>query len=387
MPRSINLPPPDIRSAVEPTLPGRLRALASVTVIATLLGGCGWTGVDGSYTGTAAAAGSDSTAEAKSADTPSAERPGTDGSDTSGSATPAPSPSAAASPSPTPAASPSPSPAASPSPSPAASPSPSPAPAGAVNNVDTMLTDMSQLNDMTLKGVDPSYGFAKGPGYVIMGNDPRGTNTPDWYKASYPWMVTNAYWNYLLPWFVLFEGQDNAATNTRLHLRNLKAFTKSRSTGAWTQVTSANSADGILCPQGSNYFHCTTSATIRSEASGGISSLPTTGFNLHGWYGGFKEINGPDIAAVITTMQVRLITNGSIDDRAQARYLAQIGADYYPAARSADTVLPAVGMSRAKLMTTEWQSITMTTLSDVGKQEPGGGITAAELRANPPPLD
>ncbi|MGE0799931.1 MAG: hypothetical protein AB7G13_23200 [Lautropia sp.] len=250
-----------------------------------------------------------------------------------------------------------------------------------------MLSDMSRMNDMTLKGVNPSYGFAKGPGFVIMGNDPRGTNTPDWYKAQYPWMVNGNYWNFLLPWFVIFEGQENAAYNTRIHLRNLKAYTKSRATGAWTQVTSTQSADGILCPQGSNYFHCQTSATITSEPSGGVSSLPQVGFNLHGWYGGFKEINGPDIAAVITTMQARLITNGANDDRAQARYMAQVGADYYPAARSADTVLPAVGMSRAKMLTSEWQSITMTTLSDVGSQEPGGGITTAELRANPPPLE
>ena len=87
--------------------------------------------------------------------------------------------------------------------------------------MDVVVSDMSRLNDLTLKGVDLKYGFAKGPGYVIMGNDPRGTNTPDWYKSSYPWMVTNAYWNYLLPWFVQFEGEGNAATNTRIHMRNM----------------------------------------------------------------------------------------------------------------------------------------------------------------------
>jgi hypothetical protein len=29
----------------------------------------------------------------------------------------------------------------------------------------------------------------------------------------------------------------------------------------------------------------------------------------------------------------------------------------------------------------------MSTFSDVGKQEPGGGVTAAQMKANPPPLD
>ena len=252
-----------------------------------------------------------------------------------------------------------------------------------------MVSDMTKLNDLVLKGVNPMYGFARGPGYVIMGNDPRGTNTPDWYKASYPWMNNGNYWNYLLPWFVQFEGEGNAATNTRIQMRYMKVFIKSRSSGTWYKVNKSDGVGGILCPQGSNYFHCPESGVLTVESPGTVSSLPVAAHNLHGWWGGRELITGNDIAAVVVTIQARLVVGdpGRGDDRAKAKYLIQVGADYYPTNGSAETVLPAVGISRAKLLTNDWQPFSMSTFSDVGKQEPGGGITAAQMRADPPPLD
>lgn len=260
---------------------------------------------------------------------------------------------------------------------------------GTLNSVDTMISDMSKLNDLTLKGVDLKYGFARGPGIVVLGNDPRGTNTPDWYKQSYPWMNNGTYWNFLLPWFVQFEGEGNTATNTRIQMRNMKVFIKTRSTGAWYKVNKSESVGAILCPQGSNYFHCPQSGVVRTESSGGVSSLPIGGLNLHGWWGSREGINGPDIAAVVITLQARLAVNSAsaVDDRSKAKYLIQVGADYYPTDGSAETVLPSVGVSRAKLLSSDWQAFTMATMSDVGLQEPGGGISSAEMRANPPPLD
>ncbi len=258
----------------------------------------------------------------------------------------------------------------------------------AVNRVDTLISDMDLMNDITLKGVNASHGFATGPGHVIMGNNPRGTNTPDWYKRSYPWLATDSYWNYLLPWFVHFEGEGNQASNTRIEMRNMRVFMKRRSNGEWSQVNRSQSVGAIECAQASNYFECPLSGDVRKEAEG-VSALPLAGHNLHGWWGSREYVEGWDIAAVVVTLQARLgvhATNG-VDDRSKARYLVQVGADYYPSDGSPEAVLPAVGISRAKLLTSEWQSISMTTLSDVGKQEPGGGITAAELRASPPPLD
>ena len=64
-------------------------------------------------------------------------------------------------------------------PPPAAAPQDeSPAPSGAVNTVETVIADMRDLNEGALLNVNPSYGFSRGPGFVIQGNDPRGLNSP-----------------------------------------------------------------------------------------------------------------------------------------------------------------------------------------------------------------
>ncbi len=52
-----------------------------------------------------------------------------------------------------------------------------------------------------------------------------------------------------------------------------------------------------------------------------------------------------------------------------------------------DIYLPGVGVSRAKLVTKDWRSFNFMTFSDVGNQDPGGGISEAEMRNNPPPLE
>ena len=37
---------------------------------------------------------------------------------------------------------------------------------------------------MKLAGVPTNYGWANGPGHVLMGNDPRWTNTPSWWQGN-----------------------------------------------------------------------------------------------------------------------------------------------------------------------------------------------------------
>ena len=90
------------------------------------------------------------------------------------------------------------------------------------------------------------------------------------------------------------------------------------------------------------------------------------------------------------TLEARLIVDNPAlaDDRANAEYGLQVGADYYPidSALPAGTYIPAVAISQTPEITTEWQSFSMATLTDVGIQEPGGGLTSTQFSANPPPL-
>jgi hypothetical protein len=144
-----------------------------------------------------------------------------------------------------------------------------------------------------------------------------------------------------------------------------------------------------MCPHGSNYYNCERKGPMRDEATGGVSARPVNGFNYHGWWGAREKIDGSDLAAIMVTLQARLIPDNVDlpDDRPKARFLMQVGADYYRSDDTADTVLPAVGLSRVRLLTSQWQSYSMTTFSDVGVQEPGGGISEQAFREDPPPLD
>jgi hypothetical protein len=233
---------------------------------------------------------------------------------------------------------------------------------GATNLVDTLISDMSEMNDHPLKNVDRKYGFSRGPGYVQAGTNSGGAN-------------------HLLPWFVQFEGEENSASHTRVQMRNLRLFVKSQSTGKWERLIDTDSFSGIQCDQSGNYLHCPQLASVREDGDS-ASSLPLSNLNLHGWWGGREPIDGWDVAAIVISLEARLAkdSENGIDDRAKAKYLISIGADYYSS-------LEAVGVSRAKLVTNEWQAFTFTTLNDVGYQEPGGGISESDLRADPPPME
>ena len=311
---------------------------------------------------------------------------------------PSPSPSPAPAPAPKPSPSPAPAPSPSPSPSPSPTPVPSPAPApvsGTINSLDTIVNDMKLMNDVALAGVPTNYGFARGPGHVIMGNDPRGTNTPSWWQVNNQSYKSSTYWNGVMPWLVVFDGVGNMASNTRVQLRNLKLYIKSKSTGRWNLINGSTGVSGENYPkslQGADVQR----PDVRTESDGSTSVLPPGGNLLfHGWGGGIQAINGSDVGALFVTLQARLIKNNAsgTDDRAKAKYLIHVGGDYYPTVSTRVTDLapayyfPGIGTSRAKLVSNDWQAFNFSTI-DVGVEDPGGGVmTEAQLRAAPPPLE
>jgi hypothetical protein len=280
---------------------------------------------------------------------------------------------------------------------------PSPAPASGkgnadsspVNTVDTVISDMSLLNDMALAGVPSGPGWATGPGHVVMGNDPRGSRTPDWWTPANRRYKSKDYWTTVLPWFVVFDGVGHDASNTRVQIRNLKVFVKRRSDGQWTLVGASTQVSGELYPK-----HLQGDATRKPDERrepDGSTSVKAPGGNLayHGWCCGKLAIDAPDVAAVFVTLQARLVPDHADqpDDRQQARLLIQMGADYYPdrntpvSAFAPASYNPGVGVSRAKRVTETWRAFNFATL-DVGVQDPGGAaISVAEFRSAPPPLE
>src|SRR5690606_5508714 len=121
---------------------------------------------------------------------------------------------------------------------------------GTVNSLDTIVNDMKLRNDLVLRGYESkTVGWYVGPGYVMMGNQARTSNTPQWFKNAYPNLINDNPLRAFLPWIVLFDGAGHAATNTRVHFRNLKAFYKSKRTGQWVSWGSTPGVSGYATPK------------------------------------------------------------------------------------------------------------------------------------------
>ena len=265
--------------------------------------------------------------------------------------------------------------------------------AGTINSLDTIVNDMKLRNDLVLRGYESkTAGWYVGPGYVQMGNQARTSNMPQWFKNAYPHLINDNPLRAFLPWIVLFDGVGHAATNTRVHFRNVKAFYKSKRTGQWVSWGSSPGVSGYATPK-IGLFGGTVREDKRVNSDGSVEVKPPTDPNLawHGWWSrGRVPIDAADIDAVFVTVQARLVVdNPSLpDDRDAARLLFHVGADYYIDTNTNWTVpQPGVGVSRAKRVTNEWQAFSLATFSNVGIQEPGGGITEATFRAAPPPLE
>lgn len=262
-----------------------------------------------------------------------------------------------------------------------------------INSVDTIVNDMKLKNDMVLRGYeDKTSGWYVGPGHVMLGNDPRLTNTPSWWKSYNPTNVSSDYLRALLPWVVIFDGAGHDATNTRVQIRQFRAFYKSKATGRWTTIGTSPGAAGAVYGK-TSLFGATTAEDRRPGADGSSEIKPPADIHYawHGWWEkGRVSIEPTDIAALFVTLQARLVVDDPKrpDDRANARYLIQVGADYYKdTATTWKFIVPSAMTARSKRVTSEWQAFSATTFSNVGQQEPGGGITEAAFRADPPPLD
>lgn len=261
-----------------------------------------------------------------------------------------------------------------------------------INSIDTIVSDMRKMNDLPLRGYETrTIGWYVGPGWNQMGNDPRTANTAKWFKDAYPQLVNGNPLRAILPWTVLFDGVGHAATNTRVEMRDFRAYYNSKLTGRWVSLGVSPGASGYATPK-SDLFGGSVPEDKRVRPDKSIEIKPPADRNYawHGWWdNGRVPINPYDIAAVFVTLQARLVVDqpNRPDDRSEARLLLQIGADYYIDTKTNWKVpVPAVATSRSKRVTNDWQAFNVMTFSDVGEQDPGGGISEAEFRRHPPPL-
>lgn len=228
---------------------------------------------------------------------------------------------------------------------------------------DTMVeivADMALPHEARPHGVPETYNWAVRP-RVGMGNNPGA------FRA-------------LIAWGQLYEAAEgNPATNTRVHLRDLRTYVLSRRTGTWRLLQSSTGVEGHAYVE--DFLNdVNRPADIRPEQDGGVSVMAGGGYNFHFWPpSGRVAINPADIGGLITSIRARLITADSSrpDDRNRARYVLGMGADYWldlEADWNQFKTNGDAGIGRFKYVRPEWRTFYMTTLSE------------AELRQNPPPF-
>ncbi len=263
--------------------------------------------------------------------------------------------------------------------------------------LQTMIDDMEKLNDIDLRrNADDHGGRYTGPGHVVMGNDARGTNTPEYWQNElvHKDLVSDKYWQAVNPWMYITPGKANAADNTRVELSQIKLNVLHRSTNQWETIE-LRKIEGMLYPwslRGKDVKE----PDLRDGENGSVQIKQDPDMLFHGW-GGEMSYDTEDILAIHAQVQARLVVDDTAkaDDRDKAQLLMQVGIDYYPVIgmRVDDPLLemkdgggyfPGAGLSRAKLITNDWQTFNFINV-DVAKQEPGGSITVAQLRDNPPP--
>lgn len=226
--------------------------------------------------------------------------------------------------------------------------------------VQTLIDDMTTPHEGRPHGVPSSYNWAINP-RVGMGNNPGA------FRA-------------MVAWGQLYEAAEgNPSGNTRVQLRNIKAYYLSKSTGQWRLLQESLSVYGAAYRED---FAGDESrpADQRYEPDGSISVTAGGGYNYHFWTpSGRSTINPSDIGGIWTTLQGRLILNNPNlpDDRLQARYLLSMGGDYWlnlTAPWDNWQTNGDIGIGKFKYVRNDWQSFNMTTL------------TREQLRQNPPPI-
>jgi hypothetical protein len=229
-----------------------------------------------------------------------------------------------------------------------------------INSIATIIYDMTPPHEGKIRGISTSVSWVAGP-RVGMGNDSKG------FKA-------------MTAWGQLYEDSTgNPATNSRVQIKNIKAYMLSKRDGKWHLLQSSEIVDGDAYRE--DYAgNVNKPADIRYEQDGSISVKAGQGYNFHFWSpNGRVSINPDDVNGIFTTVQARLVTDNpqQADDRSKARYLLSVGADYWlnlSAQWDQWTTNGDIGIGKFKYVTTTWQAFNMITLSP------------SEIRQNPPPI-
>ena len=152
----------------------------------------------------------------------------------------------------------------------------------------------------------------------------------------------------------------------------------SKRTGTWRRCNASKRINGANYVEdfSGNASH---PANLRNEPRGAVSATLGGGYNFHLYsIRNRAQIDPNDVAGVVSMYSARVIMDDpyGVDERHLARYLASAGADYwldryvgaYPGS------VRDVGIGKARYLTSDWLTLTMSTLS------------LRKLERHPPPI-
>jgi len=231
------------------------------------------------------------------------------------------------------------------------------------NSVDLIISDMTLPHEGYPHGVPESYDWAQG-------TVSHSQSVPERFHA-------------MVAWGQVYEDScGTPAENTRVQIRDIRAYMLSKQDNKWHLLQSSRRVDGAAYKE-SFVPPINKPGDIRNETDGSISVKAGGGFNFHFYTPTRAVIEPGDVAGIFTTVQARLVVDDSAlpDDRKHARYLLNEGGDLWrntTVEYDKEENSPAIGMGRFKYVTTGWQSFNMLYME--------GGLDESRLRENPPPI-
>ncbi|HEY9770125.1 MAG TPA: hypothetical protein V6C71_16825 [Coleofasciculaceae cyanobacterium] len=231
-----------------------------------------------------------------------------------------------------------------------------------INLVKTIIYDMTPPHEGIPKGVPENLDWASQP-RLSMGNNPGN------FQA-------------MTAWGHLYEdATGNPAVNSRVQIKNIKAYMLGKQDGKWHLLQSSQKVEGAAYRE--DYAgNASKSADIRYEKNDSISVKAGKGYNFHFWpTTGRVSIDPKNVAGIYTAVQARLVIDNPrlADDRSKARYLLGMGGDYWKSLNaqwdSSWTTVGDIGIGKFKYVKKRWRTFTMTTLS------------ATQISQNPPPVE
>ncbi len=187
------------------------------------------------------------------------------------------------------------------------------------------------------------------------------------------------------------DGSNSHPANVRVEMRNMETYVYSNSQHVWRRLQGSTGVEGAHYVEDFS-GNSSIPTNLRAESDGGVSTDMTAGYNFHFWPTGGRAAlpNASDIGAVFTTVQARLVLDNPAgpDNRGQARYLANIGGDWWrtPTIGFGDgSNNPGIGQGRFMYLSSSWSAIHFYTGGPVASAP--GSWTEAQLAASPPPVN